>query len=68
MQLVPRDSQEEADPVVETHNTKVLSRKRHGGMTLHADLMPFLDAILLSFVVCERESQERAASAASAGS
>ena len=26
---------------------------------MNPELMPFLDAILLSFVVCERESQER---------
>ncbi|RPD76090.1 hypothetical protein L226DRAFT_534146 [Lentinus tigrinus ALCF2SS1-7] len=60
--LFPIDAPKDAEPVVETHNAqlRLFKVKRYGGMCVDLDLMPFLDAILLSFIVCERECQDRA--------
>ncbi|RPD76093.1 hypothetical protein L226DRAFT_396619 [Lentinus tigrinus ALCF2SS1-7] len=59
--LYPTDSKV---PVVETHNAtcRLFKPPRRGGMSIRPDLAPFLDVILLSFIVCERERRTEATS------
>ncbi|RPD61661.1 hypothetical protein L226DRAFT_612330 [Lentinus tigrinus ALCF2SS1-7] len=60
--LVPIDSK---DPVVETHypTLGVFEPKRRGGMSIRPELTPFLDQILLSFIICERERRKQSSDA-----
>ena len=53
-QLVPVGSKV---PVVETHNATwgLFKPHRRGGMRIHTELKPFLEVVLLSFIVCLRE-------------
>ena len=53
-QLVPIDSKV---PVVETHTATwgLFKPHRRGGMRIHPELEPFLELVLLSFIICLRE-------------
>ena len=66
VQLVAVDAAKDTEPVVETHNARVFSRSHKGSMSVHGELMPYLDAILLSFIICEREYQDRSTASAAA--
>ncbi|RDX52624.1 hypothetical protein OH76DRAFT_1480724 [Lentinus brumalis] len=65
-QLVPSDS-ESKDPVVKVHNWGLFSKSGRGRMAVEPEVMPFLDMILLSFIICHREKEEQTAAGAAGG-
>lgn len=59
LQLVPSDSASK-DPVVQVNKGIVSKRK----MVLEPEVAPFLDVILLSFIICHKEQEKQAAEGA----
>ncbi|KAI0752729.1 hypothetical protein C8Q80DRAFT_471684 [Daedaleopsis nitida] len=47
-------------PVAESHSAShgIFSRRRPMGITMGPELIPFLDAVILSFIVCEKERRD----------
>ncbi|KAI0752714.1 hypothetical protein C8Q80DRAFT_1147798 [Daedaleopsis nitida] len=57
-------------PVAESHRARhgfFTGKRRNLGIEVGPEAVPFLDAVLLSFIVCEKERRERASASASAG-